>query len=207
MHIWDGGSDDIEIGYAAVYIGRGLKKWGRVSVSDMKEKFGTARVYCRFGWDQVHCITHPGYHFSQYPKWLWTLDCLYFSFVVGYLNYIVVPYQKWLYTYMYGRALRKWPYLRLEILSGADYPELLGKYGVHCVRRSESYYQIYYDWHPDNGITTTRLDVSEPPLGPWDCASYHHHPAVQEEWEGPFRWIKRDVEQQRQEGQGNNGNS
>lgn len=153
MHDW--GNDKVDwkgISEAAEYIALNLRKWGRVGVTDYKEKYGTVRVYCNFGWYQLHSITHPGWAYSQYPKWLWSLDCLYLSRIVRYANPLIIPYQIWLYKYLYGRALRKWPHLRLEILSGADYNELFKEYGVHMVRTSENSYDIHYDWHPDNYV-------------------------------------------------------
>lgn len=126
MHSWgDSGVDWKGISDAAHYIGDGLRKWGRISVMDMKEKFGTVRVYCHFGWYQLHSITHPGHHYCRYPPWLWHLDCSWGSRSIPYISRLVEPYQKWLYRFYYKRALRKWPHLREEILSCADYPELL----------------------------------------------------------------------------------
>lgn len=117
---WNGISD------AAEYIGLSLRKWGRVSVTDYKEKYGTVRIYCRFGWYQIHDITHPGYHYIQWrPIGHWHTPSI--------LNYLVVPLQTRFYTYLYGRAIRKWPHLRKEILYGADYPEFLGKYGMAVI--------------------------------------------------------------------------
>lgn len=153
MHNW--GQEDVDwngISDAAEYIGLNLRRWGRVGMSQWKEKWGTVRVYCSFGWYQLHSITHPGWVRSVYPQWLWWLDCHYLSRVVGLLNPIVCWLQARLYTYLYGRALRKWPHLRLEILSGADYPELLQKYGVHLVRDSKNGYTIHIDWHENNFV-------------------------------------------------------
>lgn len=161
MHTWgDEGVDWEGIGDAAEYIGRNLRRWGRVGVTTTKEKYGTVRVYCGFGWYQLFSITHPGYVYSRYPNWLWSLDCLYLSRLIRPLNRVVVPYQRWLYTYFYGRALKKWPHLRLEILSGADWNELLAKYGVHSVRTGPNSYEIKYDWHPDNFVYL-KQDCSE----------------------------------------------
>lgn len=126
MHSW--GDDNVDwdgISEAAYYIGTNLRKWGRVSVRDMKEKWGTVRVYCSFGWYQLHSITHPGYAYSEYPRWLWNLDCTYLSKCMWLFNWFVVPCQKLLYRYFYKRAVRRWPHLRAEILSSADFPELL----------------------------------------------------------------------------------
>ncbi len=126
MHKW--GEDGVDwdgIDSAASYIGTNLIRFGRVRVSDMKEKYGTVRVYCSFGWYQLHCITHPNYAYNQYPKWLWNIDCNYLSKVIPLMNWFIVPYQKLLYSYFYNRAIRKWPHLKQEILDSADWSELL----------------------------------------------------------------------------------
>ncbi len=154
MHTWgDEGVDWEGISEAARYIGENLRKWGRVCVSQYKEKFGEVRVYCSFGWYDLHSITHPGHAYIRYRKngILWHLNYISgHGWFFRFLNRFAIPYQKFLYTYFYGRALRKWPHLRLEILSGADWSELLAKYGVHKIRTGETSCVIRYDWHPDN---------------------------------------------------------
>lgn len=151
MHAW--GDKDVDwkgINDAAEYIGTNLRRWGRVNVTQWKEKYGTVRVYCSFGWYQLFSITHPGYVYSRYPKWLWSLDCAVLSRFVTKLNFLVIPLQVRLYKHLYKKALEKWPHLRLEILSGADHSELLKEHGVHHIRTSKNGYEIRYDWHPDN---------------------------------------------------------
>ena len=127
MHSWGDKNVDWEgIEYAASYIGENLCKWGRVSVRQYKEKFGTVRIYCSLGWHQLHDITHPGHCYSRYPKWLWKLDCRYFSYIIpGLLNWIVLPYHRWLYRKLYRDMVIKYPHLREEILCAADYDKLL----------------------------------------------------------------------------------
>ena len=126
MHDWsDQGVDWAGINEAARYIAHFLLRWGRVGVRDYKEKWGTVRVYLSLGWHQFHCITHPGHCYSRYPKWLWTLDCRYGYRLMKLVNWAVVPYHAWLYRLAYKRAVRKWPHLRAEIVSAADYHELL----------------------------------------------------------------------------------
>lgn len=126
MHTWgDKGVDWHGISDSAEEIGDFLVKWGRVNVRDTKEKYGTVRVYLDFGWYQVHSITHPRSMFNRYPKWLWSLDCKYFSRVFKYINYLVVPYHIWLYKLAYKRAVLKRPHLIAEIMYGADFDELL----------------------------------------------------------------------------------
>lgn len=149
MHDWSDQNVDWEgISSAAEYIAMRLRRWGRVSVTDYKEKFGTVRVYCNLGWTQFHSVFKPGYVYSQWPRWLWSLDCRYGYRILQPLNRIVVPFHAWLYTDTYKRAIRKWPHLRLEILNGADYSHLLGPCGVHMIRESQNSSTIYIDWAP-----------------------------------------------------------
>lgn len=150
MHSWSEKDCDWKgISDAAYYIGDSLRKWGRVPVRDMKEKWGTVRVYCDFGWHQLHDICYPGYAYSQFPKWLWKLDCSWLGRLVRISYPIISWYHRKLYTHFYGQALAKWPHLRAEILQGADHPELLAKFGVHIVRTAERMYETHYDWHPN----------------------------------------------------------
>jgi hypothetical protein len=126
MHRWgDEGVDWQGLSDAAKFIAVNLRRWGRISVMDYKEKFGTVRVYCSLGWYQFHCLVYPGYAYNQWPKWLWKLDCMYGSKVMSLLNYLIVPYHEWLYKEVYKLAVNKWPHLSEEITSAADYPELL----------------------------------------------------------------------------------
>lgn len=120
-----------DIDEAAYWIGKQLKRWGRVSVRQTKEKFGTARVYCTLGFYGLHCITHPGYVYSQYPKWLWHLEIYYFPrVIIPISNLIVIPYHRWLYRKVYQLAMKKWPHVSKNILHGADFSELLNNLTV-----------------------------------------------------------------------------
>ena len=128
IHYWgekdfDWNGLDTAIGYIAL----NLRKWGRVSVFDYKEKFGMARIYCCLGWRSLLSITHPGWHhYGPYPKWLVTFDIFVLSNIIPLLfNWIIVPYHKWLYRRLYANAVKKWPHLREEILYCADWHDLL----------------------------------------------------------------------------------
>lgn len=126
FHLWGGDFQyfsDVED--AAYEIGQFCTRWGRISVGQSKEKYGSARVYCHFGWYQLHCITHPGYAYSQYPHWLWKLDCTLGGRIVRPFWFIVNPWQKFIYRLAYKRAIKKYPHIRDEILAGADWPDRL----------------------------------------------------------------------------------
>lgn len=110
---------------AAKYIALFLVKWGRVPVRDYKEKYGTVRVYLSFGFYGFHSIIHPQHIYNQWPKWLWTLDCNFGTKIINPFNKLVVPYHCWLYRLAYKRAIKKYPMIKKEILSCADYAELL----------------------------------------------------------------------------------
>lgn len=128
MHRWgDTEVDGHGVYNAAAYIGEGLRRWGRVDVSQYKEKWGEVRVYLSFGWtDLIQNTCYPGYAYLQYPRALWPLSKTLSMLLCPALNLVVVPYQRRLYRHYYKRAMQKWPHLRAEILGGADYPELLG---------------------------------------------------------------------------------
>lgn len=126
MHDWSETDFDWNgLNCAIEYIAHNLVRWGRVGVRQYKEKYGTARIYCSLGWTQLFCITHPGYVYSRYPKWLWSLDVMHLTKLFPYINKIVIPYHSWLYRFLYKQAVKKWPHLHDEILCAADYPELL----------------------------------------------------------------------------------
>ncbi len=127
IHYW-GDKDDqgrdicSRVEMVADFIGSWLIKWPRMQVMQWKEKFGTVRVYCSFGWTNLGSITHPGYAYP--PNWTnrgnW----------VRYFNWLVVPIQILCYKYIYKRAVKKWPDLKREILCCADYDEYLEKLEV-----------------------------------------------------------------------------
>lgn len=132
MHDWSDNSVDWRgISDAAEYIGSTLRKWGRVSITDTKEKFGTVRVYCSLGWWSLHDITHPGYHFIQWRR-------VGHIPVPAFINRLVLPYHRFLYRLVYSRAVRRWPHLSCEILHSADHPDLLREVpGFRCKHRRQ----------------------------------------------------------------------
>jgi hypothetical protein len=126
-----------------------LTRWGRIGAYT-KVKWGRIDVSSYFGIAQLHSLTHPGYAYSQYPKWLWQLDCTYISKLFSPFQNLIFVYQCWIYRQAYRTALKRWPHLRGALLAGTDQSELLGKeFGIHYVRDSKNGYTIYRDWHPD----------------------------------------------------------
>lgn len=130
MHTWgDEGVDWDGISDAARWIADNLIRWGRISVYDYKEKWGTVRVYCGY-MISLHSLLHPRhpYKHPRWPQWLWTLDCLYLSRILPrLLGPVLFPWQRFVYRSVYRAAIRKWPHLKKEILACADFRELLQK--------------------------------------------------------------------------------
>ena len=151
MHNW--GDKDVDwdgIWEAARYIGTYCRRWGRLG-GDYKEKFGTVRFYAHFGWLSLHTLIYPGYVSSQFPKWLWCLDCRVIGPVLRKL--FERPFRWWqtkVYARAYWNALYRWPHLRAEILLCADYLELIP--GVTCT----------------NGNVTHVLDWDGKSVGSWE---------------------------------------
>lgn len=129
MHHW---GDDFkywgEVSDAAQYIEDFLKRWGRIFVTQSKEKFGEVRVYCHFGGSSLHSFLFPGYHYKRpwFPQWLWVLDIYYLSKLFSiFTKFGFGRYQKFIYRLAYKRAIKKYPMIKEEILSCPDYSELL----------------------------------------------------------------------------------
>lgn len=120
MHNW--GDDNVDwegISKAAYYIGHICIRYGRIRITDMKEKYGTVRVYASFGWHSLFSVYRPHYYFTtKYNRWMDKVP-------MGWMNWFVLPYQSVIYRLAYKKALKKWPHLRDEILDDADYPEYL----------------------------------------------------------------------------------
>lgn len=127
MHDWSDETVDWKgINDAAYYIGDWLSTWARIPVRDVKEKYGTVRVYCGFGIAGIYGLWRPRY--GWYPKW-WPMSLdfwlTYDSSIFGWLNRaVIIPLQKKAYVWRYAQAVRKWPHLYREIVSAADYGEL-----------------------------------------------------------------------------------
>lgn len=108
-------------------IGDYCSKWGRIRVGDVKEKYGTVRVYVSFGVFSLHDIFFPRryYRHPYYPKWLWTIDL--YNPLYSVLSYLILPYQTWIYKRAYKKALNKYCSQTRAIIAGMDYPELILK--------------------------------------------------------------------------------
>ena len=126
MHNWgDDRFDWYALDGALNIISKKLRFW-RVPVRQVKEKFGTARVYCSLGFTCLHDITHPGHAYYRFPKWIVALDIDVLSkiitFLLGDLSLII---HRIVYRHAYKCAVKKYPHIYQEIVCCADYTELL----------------------------------------------------------------------------------
>lgn len=125
-HDW--GDENVDwngINAAVDYISSYCSKYALL-MGQAKEKYGTVRFYAHFGHLSLHSIVYPGYVYSQFPKWLWKLDCYYIGPILQF--FLEKPFVKWqmfIYNRAYQNAIRRWPHLRAEILCAADYIELI----------------------------------------------------------------------------------
>jgi hypothetical protein len=108
----------------SMFIGEWLRKWPRVSVMQYKEKYGTVRIYCHFGWETFYNIWRPHYYWVS-AWWPYKLDLMISHYIMPILNKIIIPIQIKMYRYRYIKAVEKWPDLKDEILCCTDWPEYL----------------------------------------------------------------------------------
>ena len=117
---------NIRVFEAAEYIAVELYRM-RIAVLQYKEKFGQVRVYTRFGWYDGTDLVRPSYSSMPYiGLFNWLLTCSVTRYTVERLSRIAEPLQRKWYRRTYKKALDRFPDLRYAILSGADWPELLG---------------------------------------------------------------------------------
>lgn len=116
---------ETDCAYAADFIHRYLVKYGRISVMQSKEKFGTVRVYCSLGYWGFFNLLNPGMVWVHWPKWLYALDLKFGRPVMQVLNKLIVPYHKFIYRRAYKKAVEKYPHIKKRILGTADFSNLL----------------------------------------------------------------------------------
>lgn len=128
MHSWGDEFKHFEdVGVCADEIGAFCVRWGRIGVTSTKEKYGTVRVYCVFGLYSLHSLIFPRFVFRNpsFPIWLYRLDSKITWRLFRAFQRPCVWYQSKIYRLAYQRALKRYPHIKEEILSDADYPEYL----------------------------------------------------------------------------------
>lgn len=118
-------TDEMLLEVIARDIGDFCMKWGRISVTQTKEKYGTVRVYCSIGVWGFHSLIHPGHVYNQWTEWLWRLDLSIGIIILKPFNPLIIWYQTKIYRLAYKRSVYKYPYLKNAILCCSDYSNLL----------------------------------------------------------------------------------
>lgn len=141
MHYYGECSDEFFdiIEKTASEIGRFLVRWGRIRVFQTKEKYGTVRVYCAFGFDSVHELIWPR-HCWIHKWWPYSLDLKASDWVMPVFNRLIFPYQKFIYRMAYKRAVAKHESLWKEILVMADHGKLLD--GIYGYKESDHWTEV-----------------------------------------------------------------
>jgi hypothetical protein len=93
-----------------------IMRYGRIGVHS-KEKYGTLRWDIYFCDGTLHSFTHPGYVYSQYPKWLWCFDLDYRP--LTFVGPVIRFWQKLIVQYAFTKVCSKYPHIRDEIVMDA----------------------------------------------------------------------------------------
>jgi hypothetical protein len=123
-HEWGDNSFDWKSLYEAERIGGKLmERFARIGVNS-KEKYGTIRWDLYLFNGTMHSLTHPGYVYSQYPKWLWAFDVYYEP--LRFLKPLIIPWQKLVVKLTFLYLSKRYLHIVDEIISDAP-RELLTK--------------------------------------------------------------------------------
>lgn len=95
-----------------------MTKYGRIGVHS-KEKYGSLRFSIYFCDGSLHSFTHPGYVYSQYPKWLWILNCEYK--ILNLFLPIINFWQKLVLQYAFTKVCDKYPHITEEIIHDMEH--------------------------------------------------------------------------------------
>lgn len=137
----------------AYEIGNFCVRWGRIPVTQTKEKYGTIRVYNGFGIAGLHGLLFPNYVYKHrhFPKWLWKLDIYYISKMFSKCDRLILPYQRFIYKVAFYKAMWKYPKYHKHIMSAVDYPEAIGyEMPTLCDDHRKNYEFSYYWGNKEN---------------------------------------------------------
>jgi hypothetical protein len=117
FHDWSDQNFDWKSLYSAIEEATEImEKFGRIGVHS-KEKYGTARWSLYLFTGHLHELTHPGYVFCQYPKWLWRFDVEYRP-----LRFLIHPirwWQKRVVQYAFNYICNRYPHIVEELVMDA----------------------------------------------------------------------------------------
>lgn len=169
----DDGVDWDSINEAARFISRNLRKWGRVCAYGKEKYGEVRIDFLYFMPLGIHNLALPGHMFNRFPGWLRKLDQIlfnpqtfnrwntksfyktktakvfnlfirfYYLVVLNLPNRIWHKYQKFVYKAVYKKALKKWPNIAVEILSGCDHLELIkgSDRWIKVIKKEDRIYQ------------------------------------------------------------------
>ena len=130
MHSWGDDFDWQALNEACTFFSTNLKRFGRISVTGCKEKYGTMRLEF-FYWgahynEFFQSLIHPGRLYITTPGWLRTIDFKIAAIAgrIG-LSYIISAYQRLIFNIVTVLAVKKWPHIQREILDEYEFNELL----------------------------------------------------------------------------------
>lgn len=127
MHYWGEWTDEgfADVDRAAHEIAKFCRRWGRFT-GQAKEKFGQVRFYAYIGGRlDLYSLWNGGYFYYRGPNWFWKLNCFIAKRVSVPFN-LLEHYRVFIYKLAYKRALKRYPHIHNEIISGMDHKELLG---------------------------------------------------------------------------------
>jgi hypothetical protein len=137
---WKGLADCESILYKYCY------RYGRFG-GQIKEKFGSLRFYAQLNSPSLHSLLYPGYYYKHknFPNWLWSADIWYITpFIQKVFGRPIYWWQSKVYEYAYKQCLKKYPHLAAEILTSADFPELIK--GATRKEETETEYITVIQW-------------------------------------------------------------
>lgn len=137
----------------AYEIGNFCVRWGRIPVTQTKEKYGTIRVYNSFGIFGLHGLLFPNrvYKHQKFPQWLWEFDINHISGIFEKLNFIIIPYQYFIYKLAFYKTMWKYPEYYDLIFQAIDHPEAIGYVmPTLCDECAESYRFRHYLGNKNN---------------------------------------------------------
>lgn len=121
-----------------------MKRLGRIGVHS-KEKYGSCRWSLYLFDGTLHSLTHPGYVYSQYPKWLWSFDVEHRP--LKFLKYPINFWQKLVVKATFSYLVYKYPNIADEIISDAPRELLTKKLGKRAGRLWKTTCKTCNQWY------------------------------------------------------------
>lgn len=136
-HYWGDEDFDWDSLYKAEReLNRIMRRYGRIGVHS-KEKYGTLRFSIYLCSGSLHSFTHPGYYYSQYPKWLWSFDVM--NKPLKHIAPVIRFWQKLVIQYAFTIVTAKYPHIRKEIISDAPRELLPCELAIECAKMWKSW--------------------------------------------------------------------